>query len=120
MKAIVGALALVAALGFGSVAGAVNAAFADELTVAPATTSLPYVEDVNPWKGNTYMAVVVCYGGYGKFELRSTDMKTRKAVKAKRIGSGQWMVPMKPNREYKLSVRIKGTPWKSIGYRIYG
>jgi len=119
MKAIVGALALVAALGFGSVAGAVNAAFADELTVAPATTSLPYVEDVNPTRTG-YIATVVCYGGYGKFELRSTDMKTRKAVKAKRVGVGQWMVPMKPNREYKLSVRVKGTPWKSIGYRIYG
>ena len=118
MKSIVGALLLTAALGFGTVAGAAHADAA-ELTAAPQMTSLPYVEDVNPSRSG-YIATVVCYGGWGKFELRSTDMKTRKAVKAKRIGVGQWLVPMKPNREYKLSVRVRGTEWKSIGYRIYG
>lgn len=93
---------------------------AKEVTTAPPVmTSLPFVEDVNPASNGAYTATVVCYGGGGAFELKATDMKLKRTAKAKRVGVGQWVVRMKPGREYKLSVRVKGTSWKSIGYRIY-
>jgi len=113
LAGIVAAVALATSIGC---AGTANAA---ELTATANFTSLPYVEDVNPVSSNAYDAVVVCYGGHGTFQLRAVDAKAKKATRAKRIGQGQWLVRMKKGREYKLSVRVKGTAWKSIGYRIY-
>lgn len=88
---------------------------AKEVTVATPSVSLPYVDDVNPWGGG-YIATVTCAGS-AKAELKVT--LNGKRVKVRKHAPRVWTVKLKKSRTYKLSVRIKGCAWKSIGYRIY-
>jgi len=109
-------VAAVIALSF---AGVMNAeALQAGCTRSTPTTSLPYVEDVNPTKSNVYVALVTCCGKSTNLVLKVRDTKTKRAVKAKRVGKRAWEVRMKRGHVYRISVKAKGGTWKRIAYGV--
>ena len=103
------------------IAGLLAAAAISAALVMPGmahATSLPYVEDVNPYGSGKSVATVVCYGGHGPFKLKVTDERGKR-VKVHRHRKGVWTVVLRNGEAYKVSVREKGEGWKSIGYCVY-
>lgn len=83
--------------------------------VSAPSTSLPYVDDVNP-SGSGYVLTVTCAGS------PSAKLKASvggKSLKAKKVRARVWTVEVPKGKEVRLSVRAGNGAWKSIGYRVY-
>ena len=79
------------------------------------STSLPYVDDVNP-SGSGYVLTVTCAGSPSAKLKASVGGKSLKVTK---VRARVWTVEIPKGKEVRLSVRAGSGKWKSIGYRVY-
>ena len=91
---------------------------------AYAMCSYPYIDDANEC-GKGKLELVVCAYGDKKpasYELRVTDMRTKKRVKATKVkrkaSPAVWTVRVKKGRTYKFATREKGGKWNVMRYGI--